>query len=69
MGIAQQIRLATRSLIRAPGFAVTAALTLALGIGLSTAVFTVANAILFRELPVRDQDRIVALWGETIRSR
>jgi putative ABC transport system permease protein len=65
MGIAQQIRLSARSLIRAPAFAVTAALTLALGIGLSTAVFTVANAILFRELPVGDQDRVVVLWGET----
>lgn len=46
-----------------PAFAVTAILTLALGIGLSAAVFTVADALLLRRLPVRDQDRIVALWG------
>src|SRR5439155_2220346 len=46
-------------------FAVTAVATLGLGIGLSTAVFTVADALLVRRLPVRDQDRIVALWGET----
>jgi predicted permease len=42
-----------------------AVLTLALGIGLSAAVFTIANALLLRRLPVKDQDRIVLLWGET----
>lgn len=46
-------------------FTLAAVLTLALGIGLSTAVFTVAEALLLRDLPVRDQDRVVALWGET----
>jgi predicted permease len=40
-------------------------LTLALGIGVSTAVFTVANTMLVQRLPVRDQDRIVAMWGAT----
>src|SRR2546430_6525656 len=54
---------ALRSLSRTPGFALTAILTLALGIGLSTAVFTVADALLLRKLPVRDQDRLVTLWG------
>jgi predicted permease len=54
---------AVRSLHRTPGFAVAAILTLALGIGLSTAVFTVADAMLIRQLPVRDQGRIVTLWG------
>jgi predicted permease len=58
------LRIAARSLIRAPGFAATAIVTLALGIGLSTAVFTVANALLLRRLPVVDQERIVLLWGE-----
>src|SRR5438876_2901248 len=58
-----KIRFAVRGLLRAPGFAIAAALTLALGIGLSTAVFTVADALLLRRLPVRDQDRIVTLWG------
>jgi putative ABC transport system permease protein len=38
---------------------------LALGIGLSTAVFTVADALLLRRLPVHDQDRLVVLWGES----
>src|SRR5437762_6755662 len=58
------IRLGIRSLRRTPGFALTAIVTLALGIGLATAVFTVADALLLRRLPVRDQDRLVVLWGQ-----
>jgi putative ABC transport system permease protein len=61
----RNVRTGFRSLRRTPGFALAAMLTLALGIGLSTAVFTIANALLLRRLPVRDQDRIVLLWGET----
>src|SRR5438093_11581270 len=57
------MRVALRILARAPGFALTAILTLALGIGLATAVFTVADALLLRRLPVQDQDRVVVLWG------
>src|SRR5437879_13394856 len=57
-------RHALRSLARTPGFALTAILTLALGIGLATAVFTVADALLLRRLPVRDQDRLIVLWGQ-----
>ena len=51
-----------------PGFALTAILTLAIGIGLSTAVFTVAEALLLRRLPVAGQDEVVVLWGQ-LRSR
>lgn len=58
----QNLRLAFRSLNRARGFSVTAILTLALGIGLATAVFTVADAFLIRPLPVREQSRLVVLW-------
>lgn len=61
----QNVRLGFRGLARTPAFALTAILTLALGIGIATAVFTVADALLLRQLPVHDQDRIVALWGET----
>src|SRR6266513_540093 len=57
------VRYAFRALRTSPGFALTAILTLALGIGLATAVFTVADALLLRRLPVRDQDRLVVLWG------
>src|SRR2546427_8202169 len=58
------VRYAFRTLRTSPGFALTSILTLALGIGLSTAVFTVADALLLRKLPVRDQNRLVTLWGE-----
>jgi putative ABC transport system permease protein len=63
------VRVGFRSLRRTPGFSVTAVLTLAIGIGLSTAVFTVAEALLIRRFPVADQDRIVLLWGETADGR
>ena len=63
--ILQDVRISVRALRRTPGFAIAAVLTLALGIGLSAAVFTIANALLLRRLPVKDQDRIVLLWGET----
>lgn len=63
--LTRNVRFGLRSLRRTPGFTLTAALTLALGIGLATAVFTVADALLIRRLPVRDQDRLVLLWGET----
>ena len=56
---------AARRLWRSPGFAILAMLTLALGIGLSTAVFTVADAVLLRRMPVTDQNRLVLLWGES----
>src|SRR4051812_50200885 len=59
------IRIGARGLRRTRGFALTATLTLALGIGLSVAVFTVAEAFLLRPLPVRDQDRVIVLWGMT----
>lgn len=58
-------RFAIRSLRRTPGFSATVVLTLALGIGLSTAVFTVANTMLVHRLPFRDQDRIIAMSGVT----
>ena len=60
----QHARVGLRSLRRTPGFTLAAALTLALGIGLSTAVFTVAEALLLRRLPVPAQDRVVVLHGE-----
>jgi putative ABC transport system permease protein len=61
----QDIRVGIRSLARSPGFVLTATLTLALGIGLATAVYTVADVYLLRPLPVREQDRVIVLWGAT----
>jgi len=64
MSLPQILRAASRSLVRTPSFALTVALILALGLGLSIAVFAVAAALLLRRLPVANQDRLIALWGE-----
>lgn len=60
----QDLRYAFRTLVRSPGFALAAILTLGLGIGAATAVFSVVDAVLLRPLPVRDQDRVVVAWQE-----
>ena len=61
--LAQDVRFATRVLRANPVYTVVALLTLAIGIGANTAVFSVVNAALLRALPYRHADRVVAVWN------
>ncbi|MCP4897041.1 MAG: FtsX-like permease family protein [bacterium] len=59
------LRQAWRWLVRRPGMTLLAVLTLALGIGPNTAIFSVVNAVLLTELPFENPDRVVCLWSST----
>jgi predicted permease len=60
--LARDARTAARALVRTPVFAVAAISTLALGIGVNVAIFTIADAVLVRPLPYPEPGRLIALW-------
>jgi putative ABC transport system permease protein len=67
--LAQDLRYALRQMKHSPGFVIVAVITLAVGIGSTTGVFTVANAVLLRAMPYPEPDRLMLIWGDDAKGR
>ncbi|MFZ0638630.1 MAG: ABC transporter permease [Candidatus Acidiferrales bacterium] len=67
--VMEDLRFAARMLARSPGFAAVGILTLALGIGANTAIFTIANALLLRPLPYVNPQRLMMVYVTSIANR
>src|SRR4029453_307689 len=63
----QDLRYSLRALAQAPGYTAVAVLTLALGVGANAAIFSVLQAVVLRDLPYREPDRIAVMWTRNIR--